>query len=100
MEIWAKIGLGCGGIAAVVNIGVVLVARTIVRAGLRVAGPIQRMKRSQTALDDMVARSAWKRPEKDALSAEQLDRFFERAACAARCDRRREGVDQWNAVGR
>jgi hypothetical protein len=34
------------------------------------------MKRSQTALDDTAEKAAWKRPAKDALSAEQLDRFF------------------------
>lgn len=90
MRTWAKIGLGCGGVAAVVSIGVVLVAPTLVREGLRVAGPIQRMKRSQTALDDMVAKSAWKRPEKDALSAEQLDRFF---AVRRRVDTARRHAD-------
>lgn len=90
MRTWAKIGLGCGGVLAVVSVGVVLVAPTLVREGLRVAGPIQRMKRSQTALDDMVAKSAWKRPEKDALSAEQLDRFF---AVRRRVDAARRHAD-------
>jgi len=41
-----------------------------------VVGPIQRMKRSQAALDEMVDRAGWKRPERDALSSEELDRFF------------------------
>jgi hypothetical protein len=47
-----------------------------VREARRVAGPIGRMKRSQAALDEMADKAAWKRPEKDALSAERLDRFF------------------------
>jgi hypothetical protein len=76
MKIWAKVGLGCAGAAAVVSIGVALVAPTVVREARRVAGPIGRMKRSQAALDDMADKAARKRPEKDALSAEQLDRFF------------------------
>jgi hypothetical protein len=76
MRTWAKIGLGCAGVSALASIGVVLVAPTVVREARRVAGPIGRMKRSQAALDDMVEKVSWKRPEKDALSAEQLDRFF------------------------
>ena len=54
------------------------------------AGPIQRMKRSQTALDDLAEKAAWKRPEKDALSAEQLDRFF---AVRQRVDAVRRNTD-------
>lgn len=76
MKTWAKIGLGCAGVAAVASIGVALVTPTLVREARRVAGPIGRMQRSQKALDDMVDKAAWKRPEKDVLSAEQLDRFF------------------------
>jgi len=76
MRTLAKVGLGCAGVAALASIGVALVAPTLVREARRVAGPIQRMKRSQTALDEMAEKTAWKRPEKDALSAEQLDRFF------------------------
>lgn len=76
MKTWSKIGLGCAGVAAVLSVGVALVAPTLVPEIRRVAGPIQRMKRSQTALDAMAEKAAWKRPGKDVLSAEQLDRFF------------------------
>jgi hypothetical protein len=92
MKTWGKVGLGCAGVAALASVAVVLLAPTLVREGVRVVGPIQRMKRSQTALDDMVEQAAWKRPEKDALSAEQLDRFF---AVRKRVDaaRRRSGLN-------
>jgi len=76
MRTWAKVGLGCGTVVALASIGIALVAPTLVREGRRVAGPIHRMNRSQAALDSMVEKAGWKRPEKDALSAEQLDRFF------------------------
>jgi len=76
MRTLAKVGLGCAGVAAVVSIGVVLMAPTVVREARRVAAPIGRMQRSQKELDSMAEKAAWKRPEKDALSAEQLDRFF------------------------
>jgi hypothetical protein len=76
MRTWGKVGLGCAGVAAVLSVGVVLVAPTLVREGARFVQPMQRMKRSQTALEAMAEKAAWKRPEKDALTAEQLDRFF------------------------
>jgi len=76
MKTLAKVGLGCAGVAALASIGVALVMPTLIREGRRVAAPIGRMQRSQTALDAMAEKAAWKRPEKDALSAEQLDRFF------------------------
>jgi hypothetical protein len=76
MKTWAKVGLGCGTVVALASVGLVLVLPSLVPEIRRVAGPIQRMKRSQTALDEMADKAAWKRPEKDALSAEQLDRFF------------------------
>jgi len=76
MKTLAKVGLGCAGLAALGSIGVALVAPTVVREARRVAAPIGRMQRSQDALDAMSRKAAWKRPEKDALSAEQLDRFF------------------------
>jgi hypothetical protein len=76
MRTWAKVGIGCGAVVAFASVGVVLVAPSLVREAGRVAGPIQRMKRSQTALEQMTEKSAWKRPAKDALSTEQLDRFF------------------------
>jgi len=54
----------------------IAVTPTLVREGRRLAEPIQRMKRSQVALEELVAKSSWKRPERDALTSEQLDRFF------------------------
>jgi hypothetical protein len=76
MRTLAKVGIGCAGVAALASVGVVLVAPTVVREARRVAAPIGRMQRSQDRLDAMAKKAAWKRPEKDALSAEQLDRFF------------------------
>lgn len=76
MRMWAKVGIGCGAVVALASVGLVLLAPGFVREARRVAGPIGRMQRSQAALDDMVDEAAWKRPEKDALSAGQLDRFF------------------------
>ncbi len=76
MRTLAKVGLGCAGIAALASIGVAFVMPTVVREARRVAAPIGRMQRSQERLDSMVEKAAWKRPGKDALSAEQLDRFF------------------------
>jgi hypothetical protein len=76
MRTLAKVGIGCAGVAALASVGVVLVAPTVMREARRVAAPISRMQRSQEALDSMAKKAAWKRPEKDALSAEQLDRFF------------------------
>jgi hypothetical protein len=76
MKTRAKVGLGCAAVAALASFGLVLVLPSLVPEIRRVAGPIQRMKRSQTALDDMAEKAAWKRPDEDALSEEQLDRFF------------------------
>jgi hypothetical protein len=76
MKTWAKVGLGCAAVAALVSVGLALLLPSLVPEIRRVAGPIQRMKRSQTALDDMAEKAAWKRPATDALSPEQLDRFF------------------------
>jgi hypothetical protein len=76
MKTLAKLGIGCAGVVAVASVGVALLGPTLVREASQVVGPIQRMKRSQTALDDMVDKTDWKRPEKDSLSEEQLDRFF------------------------
>lgn len=76
MKTLAKVGIGCAGIVAVASIGLALLAPSLVREAAQVVGPIQKMKRTQTALDDMVDEIGWKRPEADALSAEQLDRFF------------------------
>ena len=90
MRTWAKVGIGCGAVVALASVGLVLVLPTLVPEIRRVAGPIQRMKRSQTALDDLAEKAAWKRPEKDALSAEQLDRFF---AVRRRVDAARRNTD-------
>ena len=76
MRTVAKVGVVLAVVVAVASVGLAIVAPTLVREVRRVAGPIQRMKRSQTALDDMVDKSAWERPEKDALSSDELDRFF------------------------
>jgi hypothetical protein len=76
VKTWSKVGFGCAAVAAMASLGVVLVAPTLVPEIRRVAGPIQRMKRSQKALDALAEKAAWKRPEKDALSADELDRFF------------------------
>jgi len=90
MKPWAKVGIGCGAMAALVSVGLALLLPSLVPEIRRVAGPIQRMKRSQTALDDMAEKAAWKRPENDALSAEQLDRFF---AVRQRVDAVRRNTD-------
>jgi len=76
MKTLAKLGIGCGGLAAVASVGVALLGPSVAREASRVVGPIQKMKRSQTALDDMVDKAAWTRPETDALSTDELDRFF------------------------
>jgi hypothetical protein len=90
MRTWAKVGLGCGGLAALASIGLALVTPTLLREGRRFAAPIGRMQRSQQRLDAMAKRAAWKRPEKDSLSAEQLDRFF---AVRKRVDAARRTTD-------
>lgn len=89
MRTVAKVGIALAAVFALASVFLALLAPTLVREVRRVAGPIQRMKRSQTALEDMVDKSAWKRPEKDALSAEQLDRFF---AARRRIDAARRGA--------
>ena len=76
MKTLAKVGLGCASVAALASIGVALVAPTAVREARRVAAPIGRMHRSQERLAAMVKQAAWRRPVKDVLAAEQLDRFF------------------------
>jgi hypothetical protein len=89
MPLWARLGIAALIVLLAGGIVMIAFAPTLVREGRRVAEPIQRMKRSQTALDELVAKSTWKRPERDALAAEQLDRFF---AARQRIDaiRRRE----------
>ncbi len=90
MKAWAKVGLGCAAVAALASIGVALVMPTLVREGRRVAGPIGRMQRSQAALDELAEKAAWKRPARDALTAEQLGRFF---AVRKRVDAARRKTD-------
>jgi hypothetical protein len=76
MKPLAKLGIGCAGVVAVASVGLALVAPTLMREAAQVVGPIQKMKRTQTALDDMVDEVGWQRPEPDALSSDELDRFF------------------------
>jgi hypothetical protein len=76
MKTWGKVGFVVLGVLVTMGVTLAVLAPTLVREARRVTGPIRRMERSQHALEDMVAKSAWKRPEKDVLSAEQLDRFF------------------------
>jgi hypothetical protein len=76
MNTLARIGVGCGAVAALMGVGLVLVLPRILPEASRVIGPIQRVKRSQAVLEEMERKAAWKRPEQDALSPGQLDRFF------------------------
>jgi hypothetical protein len=68
----------------------VALAPRVIGPGLRIVQPISRMKKSQTALEEMEAQSRWKRPSAETLSAEQLDRFF---AVRQRIDGARRGAD-------
>jgi hypothetical protein len=54
MNTAAKLGIGCGALAVVASVGLVVVAPTLLRQASEVVGPIQRVKRSQAALDEMV----------------------------------------------
>jgi hypothetical protein len=74
---------------AMAAVCVVLVPRAIA-PGLRMMQPISRMKKSQTELEQLEARSTWKKPETGRLSREQLDRFF---AVRQRIDASRRGAD-------
>lgn len=76
MKTLAKVGIGCAGVVAVASVGIALVAPKFIREAGQFVAPIQEMKRRQTALEEMVREVGWKRPERDALSKEQLDRFF------------------------
>ena len=68
----------------------VVLAPRIIGPGLRIVQPISRMKRSQTQLEQLEARSTWKRPAVEALDADQLDRFF---AVRQRIDAAGRGAD-------
>jgi hypothetical protein len=76
MKTGEKVALGCFGCLALVGVAVALVAPTVAREFRRFSAPIERVKSKQKALDEMTAKEAWKRPEKDALSPDDLDRFF------------------------
>ena len=76
MKTLAKVGIGCAGVVAVASVGIALLAPTLLREASQVIAPIQKLKRTQAALDDMVDEVGWKRPERDTLSKQQLDRFF------------------------
>ncbi len=87
MKTLAKVGIGCAGVVAVASVGMALLAPTLLREASQVIAPIQKLKRTQAALDDMVDEVGWKRPERDTLSKQQLDRFFavrERVVAARR----------------
>jgi hypothetical protein len=90
VKVWTGVGLGCGALVALVSVGVVLLGPGLAREVARVSGPIQRMKRSQAALDAMSDKAGWKRPARDALTAEQLERFF---AVRRRVDAARRRTD-------
>jgi len=68
---------------------VVIVPRAIA-PGLRMMEPISRMKKSQAELEQLEGGSTWKRPARETLSPEQLDRFFE---VRRRIDASRRGAD-------
>jgi len=76
MKPLAKVGVGCAAVAVVASVGLALVLPRLLPEVRRVVGPIRDVQRAQRALDDMVDETAWKRPERDVLTAEQLDRFF------------------------
>ncbi len=92
MKTWEKIAIVVFAFLVLLGVGIAIVAPTVMREVRRVSAPMQRVKRSQLALDELVKKTAWKRPEKDALTAEQLDRFF---AARQRIDalRRAPGID-------
>jgi hypothetical protein len=76
MKSLAKLGIGCAAVAAVASVGLVLLLPRVVPEAVRVIGPIQKVKRSQAALDAMVDKAGWKRPQQDVLAPDQLARFF------------------------
>jgi len=76
MKTWGKVGVGAAVVFVLASVALAVLTPALLREAGRVAGPIRRMKRSQSALEEMVERSAWTRPAKDVLTAEELDRFF------------------------
>jgi hypothetical protein len=64
-------------VAAIGSVGLAVVGPSLARQAARFTAPMQSMKRKQTALNEMVDKAAWKRPDTDALSAEQLERFLQ-----------------------
>src|SRR5207249_8122738 len=71
--------------------GFVALAPRVIAPGLRMIRPISRIKHSQAQLEQMEARSSWKRLETETLSPEKLDRFF---AVWLRHDVSRRGADR------
>ncbi len=76
MKTGEKLALGGGVVLVGLALAVAAIAPTVVRTARRVSAPIERMERSEKALEELRAKGPWKRPEGDALSADQLDRFF------------------------
>jgi len=76
MKTWGKVGVGAAVVFVLASVALAVLTPALLREAGRVAGPIRRMKRSQSALEEMVERSDWRRPANDALTVEQLDRFF------------------------
>ena len=64
-------------VAAVGSVGLAVFGPSLARQAARFTAPMQSMKRKQTALHEMVDKAAWKCPDKDALSAEELERFLQ-----------------------
>jgi len=77
MKTLAKVGVGCAVVAAAGSIGLAVVGPKLLRDGARFSAPFRQMKQKQTALNEMVDKAAWKRPERDTLTAEQLERFLQ-----------------------
>ena len=76
MKPLAKVAVGCAVVVALASVGLALLAPGLVREAARVVGPIREVQRTQAALDHMVDEIGWKRPQREALTAAELDRFF------------------------
>jgi hypothetical protein len=71
-----KIAVGGLVVLALVATGAGILAPLAMREVRRVSAPIQRMKASEKAIERLRAETGWTRPDRDVLTAEQLDRFF------------------------
>jgi len=71
-----KIAIAALLVLGALGAAVVFLAPRVIGPGLRLMEPISRMKRSQGQLEQMVAHSGWRKPAVEALTADQLDRFF------------------------